>query len=130
MKTPDRSEHNASAITRRLLACVAALTLFPFLAFSQDAAPDTERDTPPAAGVIPLVTLHAAGDSYTMGDGTFGPGVTETITADFSLSKYPITNSQFGNFVAAGGYAEQGYWTRNGWAWKGKKIQPAYWTDA
>jgi formylglycine-generating enzyme required for sulfatase activity len=78
---------------------------------------------------ITLVTIHAAGDSFTMGDGTFGPGTVETLTSDFSISKFLITNGQFEQFISGGGYAEQSYWTTNGWAWKGRKDRPAYWTD-
>jgi formylglycine-generating enzyme required for sulfatase activity len=130
MKTPYRAERRTPVVMSRLLPCLAVLILCPFFAFSQDAVPDAQPDAAPAAGAITLITLRAAGDSFTMGDGTFGPGATETLTADFSLSKYLITNGQFGQFVAEGGYGEQGYWTRNGLAWRGKKNQPAYWTDA
>jgi formylglycine-generating enzyme required for sulfatase activity len=65
-----------------------------------------------------------------MGDGSLGPNVSQTISYDFSISRFPITNSQFGRFIADGGYAERSSWTANGWAWKGRIAQPAYWTDA
>jgi formylglycine-generating enzyme required for sulfatase activity len=100
---------------------ILVMALAPALAGAQDESP--------AAGTIAMVEINAAGDSFTMGDGTFGPGATETLTASFSMSKFLITNSEFGQFVSDGGYGEQGYWTTNGWAWKGKKGQPAYWTD-
>jgi formylglycine-generating enzyme required for sulfatase activity len=118
-----------AAFQPRLIPCLAVLMLIPLAAFSQDSQPDAQPAAV-AAGGIALITLHAAGDSFTMGDGTFGPGATETLTADYSLSKYLVTNGQFGQFVADGGYTEQSYWTRNGWAWKGKKTLPAYWIDS
>jgi formylglycine-generating enzyme required for sulfatase activity len=65
-----------------------------------------------------------------MGDGSLGPNVSQTISGNFSISRFPITNSQFGGFIADGGYAERSYWTTNGWAWKGRIAQPAYWKDA
>jgi len=81
------------------------------------------------ADAIALVAIHAAGAAFTMGDGAFGPGTTETLTSDFSMSKFPVTNAQFGRFVSDGGYSARDYWTANGWAWKGRKTQPANWTD-
>jgi formylglycine-generating enzyme required for sulfatase activity len=62
-----------------------------------------------------------------MGDGTLGPNVAQTISGSFFISKFPITNAQFGRFVEDGGYGERGYWTTNGWAWKGRIAQPAFW---
>jgi formylglycine-generating enzyme required for sulfatase activity len=118
----DNRERGVPRSLRMLLPCLIAFTLCPILAFSQDA--------PASVGLVSLITIHAAGDSFTMGDGTFGPNVTQTISADFSMAKYLITNSQFAGFIAAGGYAEQSYWTKNGWLWKGKKTQPLSWTDA
>jgi formylglycine-generating enzyme required for sulfatase activity len=77
-----------------------------------------------------LVEIRAAGDSFTMGDGTLGPNVSQPISYDFFISKFAITNAQFGGFIEDGGYAERKYWTANGWAWKGKIVQPAFWKDA
>jgi len=36
----------------------------------------------------------------------------------FEISRYPITNVQYGAFVQAGGYNEPGYWTEEGWGWR------------
>ena len=107
--------------TGKLLLSMVVLFLCPFFAFS--------LDTEPIDNTISLIAIHAAGDSFTMGDGMFGPGITQSISSDFSMSKFLINNSQFGQFISEGGYAEQSYWTTNGWAWKGRKSQPAYWTD-
>lgn len=100
---------------------MAAFILSPLVAHSQEAQPGENE--------LPLIAIHAAGDSFIMGDGTFGPEATETLSSDFLMSRFPITNRQFGQFISDGGYAEPGYWTTNGWAWKGRKSQPAYWTD-
>ncbi len=105
----------------RFLLPLAVLMLCPLLAYSQEPQPNQTS--------IPLITIHAAGDSFTMGDGMFGPKTTETISSDFSMSKFPITNRQFGQFILDGGYAEHSYWTTNGWAWKGRRSEPAYWTN-
>ena len=34
----------------------------------------------------------------------------KTITEGYLISRYPITNAQFGTFVEAGGYRERRYW--------------------
>jgi formylglycine-generating enzyme required for sulfatase activity len=36
------------------------------------------------------------------------------ITHDYAIARYPITNADFARFVAAGGYAEQRWWTMHG----------------
>lgn len=35
--------------------------------------------------------------------------------AAFEMAKYPITNAQYGQFVEAGGYENQDWWTEAGW---------------
>jgi formylglycine-generating enzyme required for sulfatase activity len=80
------------------------------------------------------VAIKAAGDSIAMGDGTYGPNpaVAQTISYNFTMSKYEITNDQFAQFFADGGYSTSSYWTTNGWTYKENQVwtQPAYWTDA
>jgi formylglycine-generating enzyme required for sulfatase activity len=77
-----------------------------------------------------LIQIRSAGDSFTMGDGTLGPNAAQMLSYDFAVSKFAVTNAQFGGFIEDGGYAERKYWTANGWAWKGKIVQPAFWRDA
>jgi formylglycine-generating enzyme required for sulfatase activity/energy-coupling factor transporter ATP-binding protein EcfA2 len=36
----------------------------------------------------------------------------------FHISRYPITNAQYGTFWKAGGYDKPLYWTENGWGWR------------
>jgi predicted phage tail protein len=81
--------------------------------FSNTATATTDSIVP-----ITLVTIGAAGDSFTMGDGSFGPNVSETVSSNYKLSKYQITNSQFALFIADGGYSTQTYWTTNGWNYR------------
>ena len=42
-----------------------------------------------------LIGICAANDSFVMGDGSYGPNVTQTISYKYYMSKYEITNSQF-----------------------------------
>ena len=103
------------------LAFFSVLALAAFSCFAQEALESKSG--------IALVAIHAAGDSFTMGDGTWGPGTTESISSDYSMSKFLITNSQFGQFISDGGYNEQSYWTETGWEWKGRIDRPAFWTN-
>jgi formylglycine-generating enzyme required for sulfatase activity len=46
--------------------------------------------------------------------------------SDYWISKYPITNAQFGAFVQDGGYGDKwrACWTAAGWKWKGGRVAP------
>jgi formylglycine-generating enzyme required for sulfatase activity/energy-coupling factor transporter ATP-binding protein EcfA2 len=51
---------------------------------------------------------------------------------DVWVGKYPVTNLQYARFVAAGGYDEPRWWTREGWAWRTGRYDskaPAEWQD-
>ncbi len=41
--------------------------------------------------------------------------------APFWIGQTEVTNAQYAEFVDAGGYNEQRYWTDAGWAWKMEK---------
>jgi formylglycine-generating enzyme required for sulfatase activity len=75
---------------------------------------------------IALIEIHAAGDSVVMGDGVLGPNAAETISYDYLISKFAITNAEFKAFMDDGGYGDSSLWTANGWAWKGKVDRPAF----
>src|SRR5690606_27537076 len=64
----------------------------------------------------------------------------------YSIAKYPVTNAQYAQFIAAGGYEEKHWWTIEGWearelGWEyNSKLneeipirspwtQPLYWRD-
>jgi formylglycine-generating enzyme required for sulfatase activity len=36
----------------------------------------------------------------------------------FRASQYLVSNGEFYQFVKAGGYREQRYWTEEGWQWR------------
>jgi len=36
----------------------------------------------------------------------------------FGIGRYPVTNAEYNAFVDAGGYADPGWWTERGWAWR------------
>jgi len=47
----------------------------------------------------------------------------------FRMARTPVTNAQFTEFVDAGGYQEQRWWSKEGWAWRvtAKAESPLYW---
>ena len=36
----------------------------------------------------------------------------------FYMARYPLTNAQYRPFIESGGYAQEKYWTAEGWAWR------------
>jgi formylglycine-generating enzyme required for sulfatase activity len=100
---------------------LALYLLFPVLgpAAQEEAAPLPEG----------CVAIRAAGDAFTMGDGDNGPGVQQSLGHDYCVARLPVTNADYGPFITEGGYEDRSLWTDNGWSWKGKVRQPAFWKD-
>ena len=46
----------------------------------------------------------------------------QTHVKDFSVSKFPVTQGQFINFIHSGGYNDKKFWCHEGWRWKIKII--------
>ncbi|NEQ30328.1 MAG: ergothioneine biosynthesis protein EgtB [Leptolyngbya sp. SIO4C5] len=48
---------------------------------------------------------------------------------DFYVDPYPVTQTEFQQFMAAGGYREQQYWSAAGWEWlqQARVERPLYW---
>ena len=49
----------------------------------------------------------------------------------FQASQYLVTNREFYEFVAAGGYQDPKYWTEHGWAWRQNRNGkwPTFWVS-
>ncbi|MGB1251009.1 MAG: SUMF1/EgtB/PvdO family nonheme iron enzyme [Candidatus Promineifilaceae bacterium] len=52
--------------------------------------------------------------------------------AGYYIDRYPVTNAQYRDFIAAGGYGKQECWTEVGWQEKESNgwIEPRYWQDS
>ena len=49
----------------------------------------------------------------------------------FAASRFLVSNGEFLAFVAAGGYREERYWSREGWAWRSFRNSkwPSFWVQ-
>ncbi len=56
-------------------------------------------------------------------------GQLETDVAPFRASSYLVSNAEFREFVNAGGYITEGWWTPEGWDWRTYRQaeHPAFW---
>ena len=80
--------------------------------------------------------VEIAGGRFRLGavdDGTFvfdnEKWAHEVEVQPFRMARAPVTNAQFAEFVDAGGYREQRWWSREGWAWRvgAGATAPVYW---
>jgi ergothioneine biosynthesis protein EgtB len=77
------------------------------------------------AGVVPLGLSR---DAQTFGwDNEFE--VHTTVVPGFTIDKYKVTNAQYLEFIAAGGYDKRESWSDEDWAWKTEKqiSHPLFW---
>src|SRR5258705_12939041 len=85
--------------------------------------------------VEPMMTVcEAPAGTYPIGDGRYPisrPAHRVNLPA-FAIAQTTVTNVEFLNFVAAGGYQEPRYWSEMGWHWQeGKKItKPFFFYEA
>jgi gamma-glutamyl hercynylcysteine S-oxide synthase len=87
--------------------------------------PVTQRSIEIPAGAVTL-GLSRSSDSFGW-DNEY-----EALTVDvpaFSIDQYKVTNGQYLEFIAAGGYEIRSLWSAESWNWKsGKSIShPAFW---
>ena len=78
---------------------------------------------------VPGGSFHMGGDRL-VARGAWS-GQTVEIPYTYHIAQYPVTYAQFALFVDAGGYRQEQYWTKAGWAWRhtNQVMQPAYWHD-
>ncbi len=73
------------------------------------------------------------GGTYTIGgwlddDDEENDGQADITLPDYWVAKHPITVQQYRQFIDAGGYTNQQYWTPTGWQYAiGGRANPEYW---
>ncbi|MCA9464198.1 MAG: SUMF1/EgtB/PvdO family nonheme iron enzyme [Nitrospira sp.] len=57
--------------------------------------------------------------------------IKENLTYEFWIDIHPVTNRQFAQFLKAGGYDNQAYWSGEGCKWRTEEniTKPEYWDD-
>ncbi len=58
------------------------------------------------------VTIPAG--PVTLAAGGYLAAITTFTLPPFALARYPVTNTQFGEFIAAGGYTDNRWWCAHG----------------
>jgi ergothioneine biosynthesis protein EgtB len=55
----------------------------------------------------------------------------QVLLAPYQLASRLVTNGEYGNFIAAGGYEDPRFWLSDGWDWRGaqKRRRPCYWRE-
>ena len=90
-----------------------------------------------ADGTGPLGDVELAGGAFLLGAEPGGEFVFdnekwahEVTIAPFRIARTPVTNTEYLDFVQAGGYARREWWSGDGWEWKSREgLQaPVYWT--
>jgi iron(II)-dependent oxidoreductase len=48
----------------------------------------------------------------------------------FKIARVPVTNAEFAQFIAEGGYTRREFWDAEGWSWREREnwTQPLYWS--
>jgi len=70
--------------------------------------------------------VRFAPGEFTMGSETHGdddnrPAHRVALSRGFWLGRYPVTNQEYGEFVADGGYCRREWWSEEAWGWLGLK---------
>lgn len=76
---------------------------------------------------IPAGSFHQGSDGAEALDNE-GPAH-EVALAGFGISRRPVSERQYGRFMAAGGYGDARFWSKEGWAWRcaGGFERPRHW---
>ena len=86
-------------------------------------APNPRQVTIPAG----IASLGQSSEGAFGWDNEFKPHRVEV--PQFSVDVFPVTNSEYLKFVAAGGYVDPSYWTPESWEWKSRTEleHPHFW---
>lgn len=82
--------------------------------------------------MLPDLILIPAG-TFTMGHPTHSDATPQHQLAlgACKIAKYPITNAEYAEFIAADGYQNEKHWTAIGWRWRESRhvTEPGFWHD-
>ena len=109
-----------------------AILLIPDAAYH----PVIRKSVPPASAGAPLPGfIPVPAGPFRMGDGSgrFSYDnerpVWQASTGAYEIGRYPVTNTEYNEFIAAGGYADRKLWSPEGWHWRDESglVAPGGW---
>jgi ergothioneine biosynthesis protein EgtB len=128
------------AIEHRLMHVETLAYMLHQLPFQMKLSPGRQRNLRDLSGVmiepdtvaVPagVVMLGLSRDSQTFGwDNEFEAHRAEV--PGFTIDKYKVTNGQYLEFIAAGGYEKREFWSGDDWDWKTEKqiSHPLFWRE-
>jgi iron(II)-dependent oxidoreductase len=98
----------------------------------------TAAPPPDEAGPLPG-DVEVPGGTHLLGGTRDSPFVFDNekwahgvTVAPFRIARAPVTNAEFAEFVEAGGYRAERFWTPEGWRWRASvdAERPVYWEPA
>lgn len=102
-----------------------------YTSLTDDAPVQTAADNPSPP---PSPWVNIPSGVYTLGDAMHPAERPEHAVhlAAFALSRFPVTNAEFAEFMAAGGYQNAEHWFAEGWSHRQEQSwhQPAFWGEA
>jgi iron(II)-dependent oxidoreductase len=126
------------AIEHRLMHVETLAYMLHQLSLDRKVPQESPR-TPPTRPVNPEMISIPAGEAtlgLTRGSETFGwDNEYEAHTTQvpvFEIDQYEVTNGQYLDFMAAGGYETRAFWSDDDWNWKTARAvsHPVFWTRA
>lgn len=95
-----------------------------------------DLDHPPAGGGTAVTEVELPGGRFQMGTDTGlwaydnEKPAHETEVAPFAIDAAPVTNGEFAEFIADGGYDDERHWSAEGWQWRQAENAgaPLFWS--
>ncbi len=119
----DKPEERKECIEKRkeMHRCIDARETLSFL-LSPLSGGDDDMVEIPACGIS-----YQGSDAIAAGDNE-RPRHLHHIPA-YHIDRYPVTQGQYQQFIAAGGYENPQYWSEAGWQWRQEELitEPLYW---
>lgn len=107
--------------------------IYQALAVPPDRGASAPVEAVPAAEPQPLPWAKIPAGQYGLGDAMHPAERPEhrVDLATFSLARYAVTNAEFAEFMADGGYDNPDYWWEEGWALRTTRhwTHPAFWGE-
>ncbi len=119
-------ETSAVLIRELPLSMVQSHRVWSKICPDQTSDAPTNQLLPVKGGEVSLGRMRDSA-SYYGWDNEFGN--TQSKVKDFKASQYLVSNQEYLEFVAAGGYANKAFWSAEGWNWVQftKAAHPVYW---